>query len=168
MVVFCCVNVKRFPLISQLCSRGQKRREFSNWFPTFKVWTLNKLVVWHLQEQRKTMFSSSICNQQNQTLKPTNPTSGIMITCTSVSARDVTFFPLQYLLVFMRHYTFYRQQTTVLLLSLKIQKINTNTRNKRFNMIWIYSELWWPTILERTIWPILTNKLQILSKKLQE
>ena len=67
LVVFCCVNVKRFPLISQLCSRGQKRRKFSNWFPTFKVWTLNKLVVWHLQEQRKTMFPSSICNQQNQT-----------------------------------------------------------------------------------------------------
>ena len=107
LVVFCCVNVKRFPLISQLCSRGQKRREFSNWFPTFKVWTLNKLVVWHLQEQRKTMFPSSICNQQNQTQNNKNQkkkTSGIMITYSSVS-----YFPSQYFLVFIRYYTFYRQ-----------------------------------------------------------
>ena len=46
---FCCyeiwlaVNVKYpLPLISQLCSRGQKRRQLSNWFSTFKLWT-----SWH-------------------------------------------------------------------------------------------------------------------------
>ena len=37
------VNVKYpLPLISQLCSRGQKRRQLSNWFSTFKLWT-----SWH-------------------------------------------------------------------------------------------------------------------------
>ena len=46
------------PLISQLCSRGQKGREFSNWFSTFKVWTtLQCDTLWHLPEKRKTTSS---------------------------------------------------------------------------------------------------------------
>ena len=135
LVVFCLLRMSNgCPLISQLWWRGQKRREFSNWFPTFR--TLNKLVysvhtVWHLRQQRKTTFSSSNYKTNKKQQKHDNVFS-------STYQQEIWHvFPSQYLLDIHNLKTF-NYFTTVLLLLLNIQKINKKPLNEIYHDLNIY------------------------------
>ena len=122
---FACANVKRCPLISELCWRGQKRREFSNWFPSFQ--SLNKLVYTHCDTCNSKEKLHSLLQNAKTTRKPTkttkiNKTNRKQYILFYVSRRSDTFS--QYILVFVIKTFNYSSQTTVLLLSLKSQKVN--------------------------------------------
>ena len=172
LVVFCLLRMSNgCPLISQLWWRGQKRREFSNWFPTFR--TLNKLVysvhtVWHLRQQRKTTFSSSNYKTNKKQQKHDNVFS-------STYQQEIWHvFPSQYLLVFIWHnISWYSSFKDIQLPYYCTLALAQNSEDQHENIEWdiswseyIYFDLWWwPTKLEETIWPILTNKFSIRSKK---